>query len=171
MIIWGIVLASALSFSDTPAEAIESTWAAVQDGSPNAFLQSLEPATADSILEECREYLGVMRGMGTDELGELFASIRLEAAPGELEHWNENAVLEMAMSSPSQHRMLDSSTMNIDSIAAGESSATARVTLNLQGHGTTGLELSLSSTPLGWRVGGIAHLTEAVLNSIIESAQ
>ena len=87
----GIVLV--LAVLSTPEEALRSTWSTVQDGSPRDFLYSLTSDCAERILDTCGDYLEVIRSMDRPELGQLFASMRLEAAPDEVEYWDETAVL------------------------------------------------------------------------------
>lgn len=163
----GVFLIAALLSGNTPREAVQDTWETVQEGSPRAFLGTLTPQCSGEILSACREYLETLRTMDHSELGEVFASVRLEAAPDEVEYWDGMAVLEMMMSSPSHHSILSSSLMTVDSVAAAESTATAYVTLTLPGNRSRALELPLRASPLGWTTGGLLPLAESVLEHTV----
>lgn len=159
----GIILITALLSGNTPREAVENTWEAVQEGSPRAFLGSLTPGCSSGILSACEEHLETLQNLSHSELGEVFASVRLEAAPDEVEYWDGMAVLEMMMSSPSHHSILNSSRMTVDSVITSENTATAHVSVTLPDIRTIILELPLTSSPLGWRTGGLLPLVESVL--------
>lgn len=159
----GIILITALLSGNTPREAVENTWEAVREGSPRSFLGSLTPGCSSEILSACEEHLELLRTMNHSELGEVFASVRLEAAPDEVEHWDGMAVLEMIMSSPSHHSILNSSRMTVDSLITAESTATAYVSITLPGNRTRTLDFPLSASPLGWKTGGLLPILESVL--------
>ena len=164
----GIILILALLSSNTPEEAIQDTWDALQDGSPDIFLSTLTPACSANILQLCSEYLDTMKTLSHEELGELFASFRLEAAPNEIEFWNTTAVLEMIISAPGQYQIINNSTMTIDSIHEGDNTAKAFVTISMPGNQSVSLELPMTPSPPGWRTGGLESIAETILeNSII----
>ena len=160
----GIILTLTLLSANTPQEAILDTWSAIQDGSPHTFLGTLTPSCSESILQICSEYLETMKTLTPIELGELFASFRLEAAPNEIEFWNCTAVLEMLISSPQHHQTINGSTMTIDSIQTAENKAIAFVTINMPSDQQTTFELPLSSSPLGWQTGGLESIAETILD-------
>lgn len=161
----GIVLV--LAVLSTPEEALRSTWSTVQDGSPRDFLYSLTSDCAERILDTCGDYLEVIRSMDRPELGHLFASLRLEAAPDEVEYWDETAVLEMLMSSPDNRYMLRETTLTIDSITGGDSLAKAYLTLELNNSDSVSLQVHLINSALGWRTSGLQPLIEHLLGSSI----
>ncbi|MBD3278183.1 MAG: hypothetical protein GF388_07785 [Candidatus Aegiribacteria sp.] len=161
----GIVLI--LAMMATPEEAVRSTWSTVQDGSPRDFLYSLTSDCADRILDSCGDYLNIIRSMDRSELGHLFASLRLEAAPDEVEYWDETAVLEMLMSSPDNRYMLRESTLTIDSITGGDSLAKAYLTLELNNSHSVRFQVHLINSPLGWRTSGLQPLVEQLLEASI----
>lgn len=161
----GIILTLTLLCANTPEEAILDTWSAIQDGSPQIFLSTLTQACSDSILQICSKYLDTMRTLTQIELGELFASFRLEAAPDEIEFWNSTAVLEMLISSPGHHQTINRSTITVDSIHTSQNKAIAFVTINMPCDERTTLELPLSASPLGWQTGGLESYAEILLDS------
>ncbi len=165
----GIILILALLSADTPEEAILDTWSAIQDGSPSIFLNTLTPTCSENILRICSEYLETMKILTPTELGELFASFRLEAAPNEIEFWNSTAVLEMLISSPGHHQTINRSTMTIDSIQSAESTARAFVTINMPDNERTTLELPLTASPLGWHTAGLESIAETILDNTISN--
>lgn len=160
----GIILTLTLLGANTPEEAILDTWSAVQDGSLDTFLSTLTPACSENLLQICNEYLDAMKTLTPLELGELFASFRLEAAPNEIEFWNSAAVLEMLISSPGHHQTLNGSTITIDSIHSSESTARAFVTVNMPCDERTTLEIPLTASPLGWQTGGLESIVENILD-------
>ncbi|MEN8209037.1 MAG: hypothetical protein ABFR50_07275 [Candidatus Fermentibacteria bacterium] len=160
----GTILTIALLSANTPEQAILDSWNAIQDGSPNTFLSTLTPICSENILQICGEYLDTMKTLTPQELGELFASFRLEAAPNEIEFWNSTAVLEMLISSPEHHQIINRSTMTIDSIHSSENTALAFVTITMPGDERTGLEIPLSPSPLGWYTSGLESIAETILD-------
>lgn len=165
----GIILVMALLSANTPEEAILDTWSAIQDGSPRTFLSTLTPTCSESILQICDEYLETMKTLTMAELGELFASFRLEAAPNEIEFWNSTAVLEMLISSPGHHQTINRSTMTIDSIRSAESTARAFVTINMPNNERATFELPLTASPLGWYTSGLESIAETILDGTISN--
>lgn len=161
----GIVLI--LAMLSTPEEAVLSTWSTVQDGSPEDFLYSLTSECSCRILQTCGDYLDRIRNMDQEELGHLFASLRLEAAPDEVDFWDETTVLEMLMSSPDNRYMLTESALVIDSITGGDSLAKAHVTIELGNSDSLSFQVHLVNSPLGWRISGLEPLVEHLLESII----
>ncbi len=163
----GIILTLTLLSANTPEEAILDTWSAIQDGSPHILLSTLTPACSENVLQICNEYLGEMKTLTPLELGELFASFRLEAAPNEIEFWNSTAVLEILISSPEHHHTINRSTMTIDSIHSSQSTARAFVTINLPYDFITTLDIPLTASPMGWQTGGLESIVETILDSAI----
>lgn len=160
----GIILTLTLLSANTPEQALLETWNAIQDGSPHTFLSTLTPSCSDGILLICSEYLDTMKTLTPIELGELFASFRLEAAPNEIEFWNSTAILEMLISSPEHHQTINRCTMTIDSIQTTDNKAIAFVTINMPSDELTTLELPLSASPLGWQTGGLESIAETILD-------
>ncbi len=165
----GIILILALLSANSPEEAILDTWNAIQDGSPDIFLNTLTPTCSSSILQICGEYLETMKTLTPTELGELFASFRLEAAPNEIEFWNSTAILEMLISSPEHHQTINRSTMTIDSMQSDESTARAFITINLPCNDQVTLELSVTASPLGWHTAGLESIAETLLDRTINN--
>lgn len=165
----GIILILALLSANSPEEAILDTWNAIQDGSPTIFLNSLTTTSSANILQVCSEYLETMKTLSPAELGELFASFRLEAAPNEIEFWNSTAVLEMLISSPGHHQTINRSTMTIDSIQSSESTARAFLTINMPNNEQATLELPVTASPLGWHTAGLESIAETILDSFISN--
>ena len=163
----GIILTLTLLSANTPEEAILDTWSAIQDGSPHILLSTLTPACSENVLQICSEYLGSMKTLTPLELGELFASFRLEAAPNEIEFWNSTAVLEMVISSPGHHQTINRSTITVDSIHLSENKAMAFVTISMPREERAELELPLTSSSLGWQTGGLESIVESILDSTI----
>ena len=162
---WGIILVVFLQNSVTPEEAIQSTWISLRDASPDAFLSTLTPACSDNILLLCSQSLDTMRTLSNEELGELFASLRLEAAPDEIYIWDSMAVLEMLISSPGHNHVVVNSTMLIDSILTADSAATAFVTITTPGYEPLCIRLKLSASPAGWSTGGLESITKTILSN------
>ncbi len=165
----GIILILALLSANTPEEAILDTWSAIQDGSPSTFLSTLSPACSENIHQICCEYLETMKTLTPAELGELFASFRLEAAPNEIDFWNGTAVLEMLISSPGHYQTINNSSIAIDSIQSAESTAMAFITINMPNNESATLELPLTASPLGWHTAGLESIAETILNSTINN--
>ncbi|MCD4776900.1 MAG: hypothetical protein K8S15_12725 [Candidatus Aegiribacteria sp.] len=163
----GIILILSLLSAHSPEEAIQDTWNSLQDGSPDSFLCTLTPACSANILRLCSEYLDLMKTLSNEELGELFASFRLEAAPNEIEFWNNTAVLEMIISSPGQHQIINNSTITIDSIHAADGTAEVFVTINMPNNQSASLELPVTASPPGWHTAGLEDLTEILLENTI----
>ena len=168
MLLRGIILTLTLFGADSPEEAILDTWNAIQDGSPSAFLTTLSPDCSCNISQICDDYLAEMQTLSPTELGEIFATFRLEAAPNEIEFWSSNAVLEMLLSSPSQRQKLENTTITVDSILEGESTLKVCITVTIQ-NSDTELELPAVSSPLGWHTAGLEPLAETLLNSVISN--
>ena len=152
--------------STTPDSAVLNTWNAVLNGSPNEFLATLESGCAEQIMLKCNEYLCLMQTMSYEELGMTFAELRLEAAPGEIEFWDNNTVLEMILSAPAQSYILEKSILLIDSLQSDDSTGIAFISLDIHGIGNTLLEIPVVSTTAGWRVTGIDPIASSVLGSI-----
>jgi len=165
----GIILILALLNAPSPEEAIQETWTALQDGSPSTFLATLTNTCSDNILQMCQEYLNTMQTMTNEELGELFASLRLEAAPNEIEFWNSTAVLEMIISSPGQQWILANSSVTIDSIQTAQTTAKAYIAITIPGLEPTSIELPLVASPLGWHTAGLEDITEILLENTISN--
>lgn len=163
----GIILTLTLLSANTPEEAIMDTWSAIQDGSPHILLSTLTQACSENVLQICNDYLDAMKTLTPLELGELFASFRLEAAPNEIEFWNSTAVLEMLISSPGHHHTINRSTITVDSIHLSESKAIAFVTISMPQEERAILELPLTDSPLGWQTGGLESIVETILYGII----
>ncbi|MBN2586101.1 MAG: hypothetical protein JXA64_06840 [Candidatus Fermentibacteraceae bacterium] len=159
----GIVLFLALVSGDTPQEAVENTWAALRDGSPRDFLGSLTDETSSAILDTCREYLDTLRTLTGDDLGEIFASVRLEAAPDEVHHWDAMAVLEMVISSPGHHSLLNDTEISIDSVDTRDGVAVVYLTVMPPDGSPEEIIIMAASSPLGWRTGGLEPLAESAL--------
>jgi len=168
MLLRGIILTLTLLGADSPEEAIMDTWNAIQNGSPAAFLATLSPDCSSNITQVCDDYLEEMRTLSPAELGELFASFRIEAAPNEIEFWNSNAVLEMLLSSPSQRQKLENTTITVDSMHEGDSTSKVCITVTIQ-NSTTALELPAVSSPLGWHTAGLETIVETLLNTAISN--
>lgn len=151
----------------TPDSAVLNTWNAVLNGSPQEFLATLESGCASQIMQECTEYLHLMQTMSFEELGMTFAGLRLEAAPGEIEYWDNIAVLEMILSAPEQAYILDKSILLIDSLQSGDGTCIVFISLEISGVGNTLLEIPVVSTTAGWQVTGIDPIVSSVLESII----
>lgn len=160
----GIILTLTLLSANTPEQAILDTWSAIQDGSPHTFLGTLTTDCSENIQLICSDYLEAMKTLTPMQLGELFASFRLEAAPNEIEFWNSIAVLEMLISSPEHHQTINRSTMTIDSIQTADGTARAFVTINMPCNERTILELTLTSSPLGWQTEGLESIAETILD-------
>jgi len=165
----GIILILALLSANTPEEAILDTWSAIQDGSPTILLNTLTPACSENILQICSEYLETMKTLTPTELGELFASFRLEAAPNEIEFWDSTTILEMLISSPGHHQTISRSTMTIDRIQSTENTAQAFVTINMPNNERTTFELSLTASHLGWHTAGLESIAKMILDSTISN--
>ncbi|NOQ22492.1 MAG: hypothetical protein GQ565_07565 [Candidatus Aegiribacteria sp.] len=165
----GIILILTLLGADTPEEAILDTWDAIQDGSPRTFLSTLSPTCSANILQICSEYLETMKTLTPPELGELFASFRLEAAPNEIEFWDSTAVLEMLISSPGHHQTINRSTITIDSIQSAESTARAFVTINMPDDERTTLVLPVTASTLGWHTAELESIAGTILDSTISN--
>lgn len=159
--------AGAEMYGTTPDSAVLNTWNAVLNGSPQEFLATLESDCAEQIMQECTEYLQLMQTMSFEELGMTFAEMRLEAAPGEIELWDNTAVLEMILSAPEQAYILEKSILLIDSLQSGNSTGIVFITLDISGIGNTLLEIPVVSTTAGWQVTGIDPIVSSVLESII----
>ncbi len=160
------VCAGAEMNSTTPESAVLNTWNAVLNGSPQEFLATLENGCASQIMQECSEYLHLMQTMSYAELGMTFAKLRLEAAPGEIEYWDNTAVLEMILSAPEQAYILEKSFLLIDSLQSGDNTGIVFITLDISGIGNTLLEIPVVSTTAGWQVTGIDPIVSSVLESI-----
>ncbi len=169
MMFRGIILILSLLSANSPEEAILNTWSAIQDGSPDIFLSTLTPACSNNITQICNDCLDKMKTLSHIELGEFFASFRLEAAPNEIEFWNSNAVLEMLLSSPGQHQKLKNTTITVDSIHQNENTAKVCITLTTQNSSTTTLEFPAEASPGGWRTAGLESITETLLNTAIDN--
>jgi hypothetical protein len=163
----GTVLFLALISGNTPQEAVEHTWAALQDGSPRDFLGSLTDETSSAILDTCQEYLGILRSLTSEELGEIFASVRLEAAPDELEHWDSISVLEMVMSSPQHHTLLNDTEIAIDSVDTRDSVAVVYLTVSPPEGIPEAIIIYTAASPFGWRTGGLEPLAETALERTV----
>ena len=164
------VLATAVGaqiYSTTPDSAVLNTWNALLNGSPQEFLATLESGCSAQIMQECTEYLHLMQTMSYEELGMVFAELRLEAAPGEMEYWDNTAVLEMILSAPEQAYILEKSILLIDSLQSGNSTGIVFITLDISGIGNTSLEIPVISIAAGWQVTGIDPIVSTVLESII----
>ena len=159
--------AGAQIHSTTPDSAVLNTWNSVLNGSPQEFLMTLESGCASQIMQECTDYLQLMQTMSYEELGMIFAKLRLEAAPGEIEYWDNTAVLEMILSAPEQAYILEKSILLIDSLQSGASTGIAYVSLDISGIGNTIMEIPVISTTAGWQVTGIDPIVSSVLESII----
>ena len=157
--------AGAEMHSATPDSAVLNTWNAVLVGSPQEFLATLESGCADRIMLKCGDYLRIMQTMSFEELGMIFAKMRLEAAPAEIEYWDNNAVLEMILSAPEQVYILERSILVIDSLQRENSTCIAFVSLEGNGIGNALLEIPVVSTNAGWQVTGI----DPILSNIVES--
>jgi len=162
--LWGIILIMALQSANTPEEAILDTWNAIQDGSPQTFLRTLTPTCSENILELCSDYLEVMKTLSPTELGELFASFRLEAAPNEIEFWNSTAVLEMLISSPAHHQTINGCTMTIDSIDSADSTARVFVSVQMPCDQIATFELPVTASPFGWCTSGLEVIADTILD-------
>lgn len=163
----GIILLLALLSANTPEDAILDTWSAVQGGCPRTFLSTLTTSCSENIHQICSDFLETMKTLAPLQLAELFASFRLEAAPNEIELWDSTAVLEMLISSPEHHQIINRSTITIDSILTAEDTARAFVTINMPNNQRATLELPLSASPLGWYTAGLESVAEAILSSAI----
>jgi len=160
-----LLVSAGLLGAETPDSAIMATWQAVMDGSPSGFLATLHPDCSAEILQLCQRYLDMLRKMSPQELGEVFALHRLEAAPDEVELWDSSAVLEMFISSPAQLRTLESSNLLIDSLQEEDSISTVFLSLSLPDGIVRQLEVEVVSTPLGQRVSGLEPYFEELLRS------
>jgi hypothetical protein len=167
MLLRGILLLLSTIASDTPGGVAEAAWNAIQEGSPQDFLGTLTFETSDSVLDVCETYLEKLKTLDHEQLGEIFASVRLEAAPNEIEYWDGMAVLEMVMSSPKHHSMLQESQMTVDSVHSRDSSATVYVTVSIPGVTTQQLELPAEASPLGWRMGAMAPIVDSALHHLV----
>ena len=154
-------------YSTTPDSAVLNTWNAVLNGSPQEFLVTLESGCAAQIMQECTDYLHLMQTMSLEELGITFAEMRLEAAPGEIEYWDNTAVLEMILSAPEQAYILEKSILLIDSLQSGNNTGIVFITLDISGIGNILLEIPVVSTSAGWQVTGIDPIVSSVLESIL----
>lgn len=163
----GIILILALLSGNSAEDAILDSWNAIQDGSPDSFLATLTPTCSGNILQLCSEYLDSMKTLSCEELGELFAFFRLEAAPNEIEFWDTTAVLEMIISSPKHHQIINNSTMTIDSIHTTEDTAEAFITISIPDNQSVNLELPMTASPLGWHIGGLESVTEIILENTL----
>jgi hypothetical protein len=163
----GIILILVFLSANTPEQAIQDTWDALQDGSPDSFLSTLTPTCSANILQLCSEYLDKMKTLSSVDLGELFASFRLEAAPNEIQFWNSTAVLEMIISSPGQYQIISNCTITIDSIHATDSTAEAFVTISIPDNQSASLELPITASPLGWHTGGLESIAQTILKNTI----
>jgi hypothetical protein len=163
----GTILIMALLTANSPEEAIQDTWNAIQDGSPALFMSTLTPLCSQNISEICDEYLETLRTLSHEELGEVFASFRLEAAPGEIAFWDGTAVLEMLLSSPGQHQTVNASTISIDSVHIADSTAKVCLTLTIPGKSPLIMELPTAASPLGWHTSGLESITQTLLNTAI----
>ena len=160
-------VAGADMYSTTPDSAVLNTWNALLNGSPQEFLTTLESGCAEQIMQECTEYLHLMQTMPYVELGTIFAEMRLEAAPGEIEFWDNTTVLEMILSAPEHAYILDKSILLIDSLQSRNSTGIVFITLDISGIGNTLLEIPVVSKTAGWQVTGIDPIVSSVLESVI----
>ena len=158
--------AGAEMHSTAPDSAVHNTWNAVLIGSPQEFLATLEGGCSARLLMICDDYLRIMLTMSFEELGMTFARMRLEAAPSEIEYWDNIAVLEMILSAPSQVFILEQSIMVIDSLQIEDSTCIAFVSLEGSGIGNALLEIPVVSTTAGWQVTGIDPILSNILESI-----
>jgi len=163
----GIILLAAMLSGGTPGDAVTDTWSAVQDGSPREFLASLTDETCEAVIGVCEEYLQVLNGMTSEELGRVFASLRLEAAPNEVRHWDPMAVLEMVMSSPENHSIISRTSLRIDSVIPRDDAAIVHLTLGLPDGDSVSFPLYAAESPLGWRTGGVEPLVDRALESAL----
>ena len=164
----GILLLLSAVSTNTPGGAAEAAWRAIQEGSPRDFLGTLTFETSNSVMEICENYLEKLQTYDHEQLGEIFASVRLEAAPDEIAYWDGMAVLEMVMSSPEHHSMLQESQMTVDSVESGDSSATVFVTVTMPGMNDHQLELPAEASPLGWRMGAMGPIVDSALQHLVE---
>jgi hypothetical protein len=160
-------IAGAEMYGTTPDSAVLNTWNAVLNGSPQEFLMTLESDCAAQIMQECTEYLHLMQTMSYEELGMTFAELRLEAAPGEIEFWDNTAVLEMILSAPEQVYILENSILLIDGLQCDNSTGIVCISLEINGIGNVSLEIPVISTTAGWQVTGIDPIVSSVLESVI----
>ncbi|OPL18624.1 MAG: hypothetical protein AVO35_04640 [Candidatus Aegiribacteria sp. MLS_C] len=163
----GTLLLLALLSGGTPREALENTWAAVQEGSPRIFLGSLTPETSSSILDSCSVYLDLLRSYSRERLGEIFASLRIEAAPDEVLRWDSLAVLEMIMSSPGHHALVNDTDVLVDSVRTIDSMAVVHVTVVLPDGSREPVVFHTALSPLGWRTGGLEPLMGEILEAVL----
>ncbi|MCD4848624.1 MAG: hypothetical protein K8R76_10595 [Candidatus Aegiribacteria sp.] len=159
--------AAAQMHGSAPDSAVLNTWNAVLNGSPQEFLITLESGCAEQIMQECTEYLHLMQTMSYENLGMIFAELRLEAAPGEIEFWDNTAVLEMILSAPGQVYILEKSILEIDGLQCDNSTGIVFISLDISGIGNVSLEIPVISTTAGWQVTGIDPIVSSVLESII----
>lgn len=166
-IVRGTLLLMALLSGGSPREAVENTWAAIQEGSPRVFLNSLTPDTESAILDSCSAYLDSLRSYSRERLGEIFASVRIEAAPDEVHNWDSLALLELIMSSPEHHSLVNDTGVEVDSVMTGESIAVVHATVTLPDGSAECVIIYAALSPLGWRTGGLEPLMGTILEAVL----
>lgn len=148
------------------ADAVMETWNAARQGSPENFLGSLDRSTSDGLLTMCEEYLDVLRSLSAPELFLLFAAMRLEAAPGEVENWDDRSVLELMLTAPAHSYFLENSNLVIDSLQEGENLCQVSFTIRDPSGNRTHLSLPVVMDDGGWRVSGL----DTLMTTLIENS-
>ena len=144
-------------------DAVMETWSAARQGSPENFLGSLDRSTSEGLLAMCEEYLDILRSLSAPELFLLFAAMRLEATPGEVEYWDGRSVLELMLTAPAHSYFLENSIMVIDSLQEGEDLCQVSFTIrDPYGHRTS-LSLPVVMDGGGWRVSGLDTLMTTMI--------
>jgi len=158
--------ASQAAAAGPAVSALMDTWEAAGSGSSEDFLASLAPETSEGLLLMCGDYLDILRSLPDAELFLLFAAMRIDAAPGEVDVWDSRSVLELLLTAPSHAYLLENSIIVIDSLQEGESLSRVYFTLrDPYGH-RTALDLPIVREGGLWRVSGI----DTLMTSLIEGS-
>lgn len=145
------------------AIAVLETWEAARCGSPDTFLQTMDEVSASGMLDFCGDFLEILRARSGTELMFLFAAMRLEAAPGEVEHWDDRSVLEVLLSAPDHAYFFENSFLSIDSTLQCDSAATVWFSISDPYGYTHMLQLQVVNTPGGWRTAGLDRLISSIV--------
>jgi hypothetical protein len=161
-----IALALMLQVSDgpasTPIDALDRSWEAVRSGSARQLLSTLAPFEQTALLEISAAYLDALSELDTETLGSLFASVRLEAAPGEVTLWEPLDCLELLVYAPAHADLVSSCSLSVEECLLTDSTASLAVVV----HTPDGrLEYALKAVRMGecWKLAGVS---EALLYAI-----
>ncbi|MBD3369717.1 hypothetical protein GF402_05055 [Candidatus Fermentibacteria bacterium] len=151
----------------TPTDAVMFTWEAVTEGNARQLLNTLAPLERSTVLEISGALLDSLSTMDDLSLGRLFASVRLEAAPGEVSLWEPLDCLELLVYSPAHADYLSSCSLHVEPSSRGDSAASLKAVVRTPGRT---LEYGIKAVRIGecWKVIGASEILMDALAALPE---